>query len=87
MDGDGDRLGVGAALLAVAAMGLCCGAPLLILAGGAIVATLGWTYLGIGAGAVILAIAVAVALIRYRRATTRESGTPARQSERFQRKA
>jgi membrane protein implicated in regulation of membrane protease activity len=86
MDGDKDRLGLGAGLLATGAIGLCCGAPLLILAGGAIVAALGWTYLGIGAGTVLLAIAAVVAVYRYRRAVTRECMTPPRQSDSVQRK-
>lgn len=76
MDGDRDRLGVGAALLAVAAVGLCCGAPLLILAGGAIVAVVGWTYLGIGVGAVVLAVTATVALYRYRQAVGRKNLPP-----------
>jgi hypothetical protein len=78
---------MGAGLLAVAAVGLCCSAPLLIVAGGAIVAALGWTYLGIGAGVVVLAAVLVVALYRYRRALTRESVTPSRHSDTVQRKA
>jgi hypothetical protein len=86
MEGDRDRLGTGAGLLAVAAVGLCCGAPLLIVAGEAIVAVIGWTYLGIGAGALVLAVAAAVAVYRYRRAVTRECMTPPQQSDTVQRK-
>ena len=86
MEDDRDRSGIGAGLLAAAAVGLCCGAPLLIVAGGPIVAAIGWTYLGIGAGAVVLAVAAAVAVYRYRRAITRQCITPPRQSDRVHRK-
>jgi hypothetical protein len=80
MDGHKDRFGgVGAAVLAAVALGLCCGAPLLIVAAGAIVAAVGWTYLGIGAGLALLAVAGAVALYRYRRAVACKSVTAGRQ--------
>jgi len=39
---------LGAAALGVAAVALCCGAPVLIVAGGAVVAALGWAVLGVG---------------------------------------
>lgn len=67
------KAGIGAAGVGVLAVALCCAAPFLIVAGGAIVATVGWTYLGVGAGAVILLVALAVALYRYRRTVTCES--------------
>jgi hypothetical protein len=87
MNGPKDRFqGMGAALVAALALGLCCGAPFLILAGGAIVAAVGWIYLGIGAGAVILAAALAVALYRYRQARARGSVTPPRHSDTVHRK-
>lgn len=69
MDGHEGRFGgAGAAVLAAVTLGLCCGAPLLIVAGGAIVAGVGWTHLGIGAGAGILAVAAVLALYRHRQA-------------------
>ena len=77
MDGDRDRFGgVRGMGLAAAAIGLCCAAPLLIVAGGAIVAAVGWSYLGVGAGLAVLTGAVAVAVYRYRRGMACKSPVP-----------
>jgi hypothetical protein len=78
MDSTRDRFGgVGAAVLAAVAVGLCCGAPFVIVVGGAIAAAAGWTHLGIGAGLALLA--GAVALYRYRRAVACKSVTAGQQ--------
>ena len=74
MDGHEGRFGgASAAVLAAVALGLCCGAPLLIVAGGAIVAAVGWICLGMGAGAAILAVAAVLALYRYRQVRRHQS--------------
>lgn len=62
--------------LAAAAVGLCCAVPLLIVAGGAIVAAVGWSYLGVGAALAVLAGVAAVAVNRYRRSVACRSGAP-----------
>lgn len=68
MNHDTDRIGVGPMLLAIPAMGLCCGGPLLVVAAGAVVAAIGWTLLGVGVGVVLIVVAAAAVAYRYRRA-------------------
>jgi len=57
---------LGAAALGVAAVALCCGAPVLIVAGGAVVAALGWAVLGIGAAVAVLGSVGLLLLYRSR---------------------
>ena len=57
--------GMGEAVLGVVAVGLCCGAPLLIVAGAALVAAVGWTDLGMGAGIALLVASAVLALLRF----------------------
>lgn len=54
-----------AAALGVTAVALCCGAPVLLVAGGTVVATLGGVILGIG---VVVAMLAAVAVLLVYRA-------------------
>lgn len=66
MDGHTGRFGgMGAAVLGVVAVGLCCGAPLVIVVGAALVAAVGWTDLGMGAGMALLVASAILALLRF----------------------
>jgi membrane protein implicated in regulation of membrane protease activity len=71
---DGDRAGLGAGVLAVVAMTLCCAGPLLIVAVGALIAAAGWAVLGLGVGIVLLILAVALAV--YRRISRLPAASP-----------
>ncbi len=57
---------LGAAALGVVAVAFCCGAPLLIVAGGAVVAALGWAVLGIGAAVAVFGSVGLLLLYRSR---------------------
>jgi hypothetical protein len=85
MNHDTDRIGVGPMLLAILAMGLCCGGPLLIVAGGAIVAAIGWTVLGVGAGVALIVVAAAAVAYRYRRAAACQCAVEPREPRGIQR--
>ncbi|HZU12119.1 MAG TPA: hypothetical protein VFB58_04705 [Chloroflexota bacterium] len=71
---DGDRAGLGAGVLAVVAMTLCCAGPLLIVALGALIAAAGWAVLGLSAGAILLILAMALAV--YRRISRPPAASP-----------